>query len=163
MCVVLEEHTKEVLVLDVSETEQLKLVPVKMTNQNIGGDKTEDFALMGSEDLLCVTSAGSVKKVKLKREMEGLKMQQLGVVEYICRYCGELQGKSSHYIRHIYLCHRGSVNCKYCHIECKDRHAELKHAKDCMYKCNVNECMWPGTRMQRDFRRHMKKHGVIVT
>ena len=83
MCVVLEEHTKEVLVLDVSETEQLKLVPVKMTNQNIGGDKTEDFALMGSEDLLCVTSAGSVKKVKLKREMEGLKMQQLGVVEYI--------------------------------------------------------------------------------
>ena len=161
--VVLEEEAKEMLVLDVSKTEQLKLIPVKLTKQNIGGDKTEDFALMGSYNLLCVTSAGSVKKVQLKREVEGLKIHQIGVIDYICRYCGELQRKSSHYITHIYLCHRGPINCKYCNIECIDRHAVIKHAKNCKYKCNVAKCMWPGTKNQRDFRRHMKKHGVLVS
>ena len=160
--VMLEEETKEMLVFDTTETEQLKLVPVKMRNQSIGGDKIEDFALMKSNEILCVTSSGSVKKVLVEREIDGLKMQQVGVVDYICRYCGELQKNSSHCIKHIYRCHRGPVNCKYCNFEYTDRHTVLKHEKNCMYLCNINECMWPGTRLLKNFKRHMKKHGVII-
>ena len=163
LTVMLEEKTKQMLVLDTSEAEQLKLVPVKMMSQSVGGDKIEDFSLMSSKEILCVTSSGSVKKVLVTREIDGLKMQQLGVVDYICRYCGELQRKSSHYIKHIYRCHRGPVNCKYCNLECNDRHTVVKHEKKCKFLCSINECMWPGTSLLKNFRRHMKKHGVIIT
>ena len=144
--------------MNITDKEQLTLAPLRMKKQNKEPDQIEGWTMMEPNKILCLTSSGSVKYIVYKQTAQGLSIQQNRIVDYICLYCGQLQTKSSHYITHVHLCHRGPAYCQYCNREYIDSKTMREHKKACKYRCTVKNCSWRGSKILKEYKRHLKKH-----
>ena len=146
---------KELFVLEVTENEQLKLVPIRIKQE---AEQIEGWTTLESNKLLYITSSGRVKYIMYKQTAQGLSTQPNRIVDYLCLYCGQLQSKSSQYNTHVYLCHRGPAFCPYCNQEYRDTKIMKEHKKTCKYKCKEDNCSWRGSKILKEYQRHLKKH-----
>ena len=153
-----DQKAKELFVMDITDKEQLKLAPIRVKKSNKEDDQIEGWTMLEPNKLLCLTSSGSVKCIMYKQTSQGLSIQRNKIVDYLCLYCGQLQTKSSQYITHVYLCHRGPAYCPYCNREYIDSKTMREHKKACKYRRTVENCSWQGSLILREYKRHQKKH-----
>ena len=152
--VISEKSGYGISLVNFTSSSSLKLIPIETRDKS---NHVADFCIIGSSEIMCLYTTGSVRSFIYERE-EGMLVQSKGLVDYVCCYCGKLQNTSTQCKTHIYLLHRGPALCRFCGVELEDNHAVRIHEKDCLFTCTVRSCSWPGSKLARVYKRHMKVH-----
>jgi hypothetical protein len=84
--VVIMLKKQQIFILSRTVSFQLKMNQIVTKGKVVGSDKVEDFALLGSNVILCLTTAGGMKAFRTEeKESEGILVRSTWLVAYICR------------------------------------------------------------------------------